>query len=98
MPVLGDRPVLGKQQAGAGAVYYIVIPHKSLIFRGFGHMHLAVLQSASFRIIRIRTHFRHFRNGPAVYGLHVNSIISSTNRHRLVSAFSGQESGLSREF
>jgi len=69
MPVLGDRPVLGKQQAGAGAVYYIVIPHKSLIFRGFGHMHLAVLQSASFRIIRIRTHFRHFRNGPAVYGL-----------------------------
>ncbi len=75
MPVLGDRPVLGKQQAGAGAVYYIVIPHKSLIFRGFGHMHLAVLQSASFRIIRIRTHFRHFRNGPAVYGLQLFPLI-----------------------
>ncbi len=36
--------------------------------------------------------------GVGKYGLHVNSIISRTNRHRSVSAFSDQESGLSREF
>ena len=75
MPVLGDRPVLGKQQAGAGAVYYIVIPHKSLIFRGFGHMHLAVLQSASLRITCKPTPFRHSSKRTAVYGLHLFPLI-----------------------
>ncbi len=60
MPVLGDPPMLGKQRHPGRVAYYIVIPRKSLIFRGFGEVHLAVLQSASLRITCKRTHFRHF--------------------------------------
>lgn len=68
-PVLGDPPMLGKLRHPGRAAYYIVIPTKSRIFRGFGEVHRAVLQNASLRITCKPTHFRHSSLRAAVYGL-----------------------------
>jgi len=67
--------MLGKQWAGAGVVYYIVIPLKSLISGQLQASGLVVLQTSMPRIFRIRTHFRRFRDGPAVYGLQLFPLI-----------------------
>jgi hypothetical protein len=68
-------PMLGKQRHPGRAAYYIVIPTKSRIFRGFGQVHLAVLQSASLRITCKPTPFRHSSKRTAVYGLHLFPLI-----------------------